>query len=594
MDYHFTAEEMAAASGIEDETFPEMGFIETPSESYSIPISPRSSPRPQKPEEQEVKRPHSESVFPEQVTRVYDRPLNGSVKSDSCPEASHPVIWTLSGLDSLKSRPSPDRELRTAEVNESRNVPLTYPIPDFSKVKPRVRLPIGDYHPPASRPSSMRESLSSHIMYMSTADIVREVLLNTTDGSIDPSAPSSTVPQDFRCRQEAITLVEQLQRTEINSGFFHPDGHCTPPSPYVGEQLAEILHTQSDKFLQQLQIYEDLLKRKQLKPSEQIEGLAQLNEGLDSLERGFLFAKEEHKLLQQRGEDVGHFDQERELGGLIFQCGMRMDELKEQAEQMRQDQPTCEAPPSPPPHPTPPSVPSEDGRWSLPQSPHMPLLVGPGSAAELEVSPASGEGDDEETDEEETLKCHYGSFKELPRTFEYNLREAAFFSGALGSHERPGVDETDRQRIGDMDEQRLVIREAETQFISGTFDLCRDSEIKTHTLRISCWHQKSAEQQVQSHLHMQPRVRPPRSLFIRPVATVRAERERVHSSSLSSLGETPASERRNSKLQPGSSRTLSQPDGVISPETDSGFIGSETCHLTPPAGPSPLHQGVSQ
>ncbi|XP_053267112.1 microtubule organization protein AKNA isoform X2 [Pleuronectes platessa] len=653
MDYHFTAEEMAAASGIEDETFPEMGFIETPSESHSSPISPRSSPRPQKSEEQEVKRPHSESVFPEQVTRVYDRPLNGSVKSDSCPEASHPVIWTLSGLESLKSRPSPDRELRTAEVNESRNLPLTYPTPDFSKVKPRVRLPIGDYHPPASRPSSMRESLSSHIMYMSTADIVREVLLNTTDGSVDPSAPSSTVPQDFRCRQEAITLVEQLQedhnrlltkhaeanntidrlrlkakvdlyseppqpghsvqsglssnsskvmtldfpraqRAEINSGSLHPDGHCTPPSPYVGEQLAEILHTQSDKFLQQLQIYEDLLKRKQLKPSEQIEGLAQLNEGLDSLERGFLFAREEHKLLQQRGEDVGHFDQERELGGLIFQCGMRMDELKEQAEQMRQDQPTCEAPPSPPPYPTPPSVPSEDGRWSLPQSPHMPLLVGPGSAAELEVSPASGEGDDEETDEEETLKCqylkpltgkrrrahqdfaeltdHYGSFKELPRTFEYNLREAAFFSGALGSHERPGVDETDRQRIGDMDEQRK-------------------SKPHSEGSPVGIRNQRSSRSSPSSHAAASPPTSPP---VYPPGGHRRAERERVHSSSLSSLGETPASERRNSKLQPGSSRTLSQPDGVISPETDSGFIGSETCHLTPPAGPSPHHQGVSQ
>ncbi|XP_062268232.1 microtubule organization protein AKNA-like [Platichthys flesus] len=653
MDHHFTAEEMAAASGIEDETFPEMGFTESPSQSYSSPISPRSSPRPQKSEEQEVKRPHTASVFPEQVTRVYDRPLNGSVKSDLCPEASHPVIWTLSGLESLKSKPSPDRELRTAEVNESRNVPLTYPIPDFSKVKPRVRLPIGDYRPPASRPSSIRESLSSHIMFMSTADIVREVLLNTTEGSIDPSAPSSSVPQDFRCRQEAITLVEQLQedhnrlltkhaeanntidrlrlkakvdlyseppqpghsvqsglsnnsskvmtldfpraqRAEINSGSLHSDGHSAPPSPYVGEQLAEILHTQSDKFLQQLQIYEDLLRRKQLKPSEQIRGLAQLNKGLDSLERGFLFAREEHKLLQQRGEDVGPFDQERELGGLIFQCGMRMDELKEQAEQMRQDQPTCEAPPSPPPHPTPPSAPSEDGRWSLPQSPHMPLLVGPESAAELEASPASGEGDDEETDDEGTLKCqylkpltgkhrraqqdfaaltdHYGSFKELPRTFEYNLREAAFFSGALGSHERPGVDETERQRIGDMDEQRIPEPHSEESPAGSRKQRSRRSCPSSHAA-----------------------TSPPASLPVHPRAGPRrAARERVHSSSLSSLGETPASERRNSKLQPGSSRTLNQPDGVISPETDSGFIGSETCHLTPPAGPSPLHQGASQ
>ncbi|XP_047200317.1 microtubule organization protein AKNA isoform X1 [Hippoglossus stenolepis] len=667
MDYHFTAEEMAAASGIEDETFPEMGFTESPPESHSSRISLRSSPRPQKSEMQEVKWPHTASVFPE-VTRVYDGPLNGSVESDQhhkqpgrsqrttnqmCPEASHSGIWTLSGAESLKSRPSPDRELRTPEVNESRIVPLTYPTPDFSKVKPKVRLPIGDYKPPVSRGSSMRESLSSHIMYMSPADIVREVLLNTTDRSPDPSAPNSNGPQDFRSRQEAITLVEQLQedhnrlltkhaeanntidrlrlkakvdlyseppqpghsvqsglshdsskvmtldfpraqRAEINSGSLHPDGHRAPPSPYVGEQLAEILHTQTDEFLQQLQIYEDLLKRKQLKPSEQMKGLSQLNEGLDSLERGFLFARDEHKLLNQRGEDVGHFDQQRELGGLIFQCGMRMDELKEQAEQMRQDQPTCEAPPSPPPHPTPPSAPSEDGRWSLPQSPLVPLLVDPGRAAELEVSPATEESDDEETGDEETLRCqylklltgkhrraeqdfaaladHYGSFQELPSTFEYNLREAAFFSGTLGSHERPGVDETERQRIGNMDERR----KSEPHY--------EESPVGIRT-------QRSSRSSPSSHADLSP----PASLPVPPPSGHReSERERFHSSSLSSLGETPASERRNSKLQPGSSRTLSQQDGVISPETDSGFIGSESCHLTPAAGPSPLHQGASQ
>ncbi|CAB1429675.1 unnamed protein product [Pleuronectes platessa] len=547
-----------------------MGFIETPSESYSIPISPRSSPRPQKPEEQEVKRPHSESVFPEQVTRVYDRPLNGSVKSDSCPEASHPVIWTLSGLDSLKSRPSPDRELRTAEVNESRNVPLTYPIPDFSKVKPRVPplcLRTSDVDKEAiTLVEQLQEDhnrlLTKHAEANNTIDRLR--LKAKVDLYSEPPQPGHSVQSGLSSNSSKVMTLDfpLAQRAEINSGSLHPDGHRTPPSPYVGEQLAEILHTQSDKFLQQLQIYEDLLKRKQLKPSEQIEGLAQLNEGLDSLERGFLFAKEEHKLLQQRGEDVGHFDQERELGGLIFQCGMRMDELKEQAEQMRQDQPTCEAPPSPPPHPTPPSVPSEDGD-GVSHRAHICLCWW---VQEVQQSWRRAHQDFA------ALTDHYGSFKELPRTFEYNLREAAFFSGALGSHERPGVDETDRQRIGDMDEQRK-------------------SKPHSEGSPVGIRNQRSSRSSPSSHAAASP----PTSLPVYPPSGHRrAERERVHSSSLSSLGETPASERRNSKLQPGSSRTLSQPDGVISPETDSGFIGSETCHLTPPAGPSPLHQGVSQ
>ena len=89
-----------------------------------------------------------------------------------------------------------------------RLVPRTYSMPDYSKVKPKVRLPKGNNMPPVSRRSSRRESLSSHVMYMSTADIVREVLLNR---SPDPSAPNCHLPQDFRSRQEVISLVQQLQ-----------------------------------------------------------------------------------------------------------------------------------------------------------------------------------------------------------------------------------------------------------------------------------------------------------------------------------------------------------------------------------------------
>lgn len=54
---------------------------------------------------------------------------------------------------------------------------------------------------------------------MSPADIVKEVLLDATDEPPTPSAcdrpPASaltaTVPKDFRCRQQATTLLQQLQ-----------------------------------------------------------------------------------------------------------------------------------------------------------------------------------------------------------------------------------------------------------------------------------------------------------------------------------------------------------------------------------------------
>lgn len=99
-------------------------------------------------------------------------------------------------------------------------MPLSYRTPDFSKVEPKVRFPKG-YKPPESRRSAKRESLSPEppLVFKSPADIVKEVLLNTPDGSPAPSdsyrpptsALNSIVPQEFRCRQQATTLLEQLQ-----------------------------------------------------------------------------------------------------------------------------------------------------------------------------------------------------------------------------------------------------------------------------------------------------------------------------------------------------------------------------------------------
>ncbi|XP_040014130.1 microtubule organization protein AKNA isoform X2 [Xiphias gladius] len=693
-----TAEEVTAAPGTEAESFPEMGFIESLPQSHSSHISLKSSPRPQKFEKQEQEGLQTADVLPEQLMvksyrEAYNGPLKGSVKTDShheqpshsqrkirqpSPEAKHSRIHSLSAVraDSLKSRQSPDRELGTprartkaAEANESRNGSLSYRTPDFSKVEPRVRFPKGCYKPPKSRRSSKRESLSPEppIVFKSPADIVKEVLLNTTDGSPAPSdsnrppmsSPNSTVPQEFRCRQQATTLLEQLQedynrlltkyaeaentidrlrleakvnlfserpkpshlvqsaqchnaskfitldflqaqRAVINSASLHPNEHNAQQSLQEGQQLAKILYNQADKFLQQLKTFEDLLKTEKLKPFAQMKGLLQLGEGLSSLERGYLSARDEHKLLQQQGAEISHFDPERELEGLIYQCGLHMDELKEQVEQARQEQPTCEASPSPPPQPTPSSALSEGGETlSHPQSPPVALLVDPGRAAEVELSSAGEERVEEEaeTDDEKsqnslylkplnhknrrveqdfaTLMDHYQSSKELPKNVDHSLREGALLSAALGTGTQPGETERQGQGSGNMEVQKsLPQRKAESDHQPSV------DNSKQRTSRYSPPSRRASSQSTLLPVHP-------------PSSHRRLEMGKFHSSSLSSLGEITASERRNFKLQTGSRRVLSQ-DGIISPETDSGFVGSESSHLTPATVPSPLHQRASQ
>ncbi|XP_017163173.1 uncharacterized protein akna isoform X3 [Poecilia reticulata] len=224
---------------------------------------------------------------------------------------------------------------------------------------------------------------------------------SSCDINTSTKAASSTVPPEFRCRHQATTLLQQLQedydrlltkyaeaentidrlRLEakvnldselpkaghavlaglnqtasklLKMDLFYPHramtgspGRATHqekldasslPSDF-GQQLSNILFTQSEKFLQQVQTFEDLLKNDKLASLEELKcGVSQLYEGLNSLERGYLLARDEHKLLQQKGLETQHFDPERTLESLIFQCGLRMEDLKEQVEQVEQVQ----------------------------------------------------------------------------------------------------------------------------------------------------------------------------------------------------------------------------------------------------------------
>ncbi|CAB1429678.1 unnamed protein product [Pleuronectes platessa] len=133
---------------------------------------------------------------------------------------------------------------------------------------------------------------------------------------------------------------------------------------YNGPSVEEKLNEKASVLMVRVKNYQYVLDGNVLTITEQMKGLEQLQEKLNALEKLYMVIFKE-----QRGRAGRPFDYKREVDKLIYECGQSLDELKEQAEQMSQDQPTWEAPPStpPPPHPTPPSVSSEDGRWRLPQ-----------------------------------------------------------------------------------------------------------------------------------------------------------------------------------------------------------------------------------
>ncbi|KAM6975905.1 LOW QUALITY PROTEIN: uncharacterized protein akna [Tautogolabrus adspersus] len=698
---HFTAEEITAAPGIEAETLPELSSIESIQESPRSHKSLKSSPRP---EEKLRASPQPAAMFSEDVvSNCHSKETNGSLSGmvkpgkhhkqptpsqrktkKHPPEASHSRTRCLGTgrADSSRQITPCDRELReprsrsnAAKVDESMREPLSYRTPDFSKVEPRVRFPKGGYTPPKSGRSVKRESLAPEppVVFKSPAEIVKEVLLNTPDGSPEPSgscraqscAPLSIVPQEFRSQQQAITLSEQLQenynilltkhaeakntidrlrlgakvnlysdppkpghlvqsglnrepskvmtldfpqaqRAEINSASLHPNGPSPQRSkfirspsatssqgPQLGQQLASILDSEAEKFLQQLHTFEDLLKTKQLKPVEQMEGVSQLAEGLDSLERGYLMARDEHKLLLQQGAEIGYFDPERELEGRIFQCGLSMEEVKEHVEQMPEEPPTCEAPPTPQPDLIP-SFPSERGETlTQPKSHHVPSLVDPGEEVMLEECSASEESKEESLTsiylklldskqrcvEQDLVKPvdHYQSFKEFPKRRDHGQKDSTSLSAAGRTNMQPVDQEkgTQNHRAGNVESQKSLQQRQSTH---------RDSPPTCSRKQLT-----SRPSPPSGRLSSQS-ISPP---ALSPSSRRSVEMGKSHSSSLSSLGEITALERRNTKLQTGISRVLSQ-DGIISPEMDSGFVGSESSRLTPAAAPSPLHQRAAE
>ncbi|KAL6097192.1 akna [Pungitius sinensis] len=685
---HFTAEEMAAAPGIDAETLPEMSFTESPPESPSSHVSHTFSPRCAEVKLRAPSRPAAATSAKEGASTQYSicRADTGPLKASDTSGIPHKQptpsprkmrqkspesacsgngSLSLAKADSLtfkhqtadKEQATPRTWTAAAELNESRKGPLSYRTPDFTKVEPRVRFPKEGYNPPRSRRSCERKSLSPEpiFVFKSPAGIVKEVALNTTDGpplsphcpNTPTSAPNPAGPQELRGRQQAATLLDQLekdynklltkyaeaentidrlrleakvnlysdppkpghlvqsrlnrdsstymkldfpqaQRAAFNSTSLHPNGHSNhqksssacpstrSPDPQVGQQLAKILYHQADKFLQQLQTFDDLLRSKTLRPFDQMKGLSQIAEGLNSLERGYLFARDEHKVLQQGGAQILPFDSERELEGLIFQCGLRMEELKEQVEQMQQEQPTCEAPPSPPPHPTPSSVPSEGGELlTHPQSP--PAAVEVSSAPEvsdeeeetlnsLYLKPQNGKQRHVEQDFP-SLIDHYQSFKELP-----SQRGRASPSAALSSDVLPA--EQEGRRPGDLQVWKGLPQRKDK---SNHLDSAPVGSVKQQAIEPSYPSHRASSQSTSLHpLH--------------PLSSRRRlELGKSHSSSLSSLGEVTASGKRNAKPQTGSTGGLSQ-DGVISPETDSGFVCSESSRPTPAAALSSLHQ----
>ncbi|KAJ8792613.1 hypothetical protein J1605_019832 [Eschrichtius robustus] len=133
-------------------------------------------------------------------------------------------------ISPLKPPPRPARQDRppprpgaTLAGHSSSDAPkygqgrLNYPLPDFSKVGPRVKFPKDEsYRPPKARNHSrLPEGPARPLIFKSPAEIVRELL--SSSGEVcpgedpPPTHPTTRVPREFQTPEQATKLVHQLQ-----------------------------------------------------------------------------------------------------------------------------------------------------------------------------------------------------------------------------------------------------------------------------------------------------------------------------------------------------------------------------------------------
>ncbi|XP_043078469.1 microtubule organization protein AKNA-like [Puntigrus tetrazona] len=323
-----------------------------------------------------------------------------------------------------------------------------YPLPDFSKVAPKVKIPKGNggFKPISPSPAMVRAQSSPGILAKTassckpTADIISRVL----EDSIMPpenvfadkevahqlqveydrllakyTESENLIGQQFHASSEPSVTIDWNDATSNNENTkltaTNPQAPAAGPSEKQfslqnsqpvetesqsltdGERLTSELRDIIRSFMEKVDEFKTCVSAMSMNKEEQQMVLKSMMEAQDQLERNYLTKREEHRALEMQNyrgltRNTGEFDPDREVEGQIFRIGMHLEDIKEQI-----DRNVCHVfyPPS---YSTPSPPPCEDIRVS---SPHPSLH----EESVFSISPVrhnTEDNDDEETTEDHT------------------------------------------------------------------------------------------------------------------------------------------------------------------------------------------------
>nr|XP_055057190.1 uncharacterized protein LOC129441538 isoform X2 [Misgurnus anguillicaudatus] len=308
-----------------------------------------------------------------------------SVDDEEEDEDNHPK-QSCNSLDLSKADPKLTFS-RTRSFSEMKygQGQVHYPLPDFSKVAPKVKIPKGNgsVKPIGQLPTIPRVQSSPGILGKSpssctaTADVISRVL----EDSLYFSDKDEQAGLAHQLQAEYDRLIAKYTETENLIGQIHASSEpsvsinwnetiCnndntkltakTPQAPTAGsgveqrslvqnsspaqtdakilsdgDRLTSELKDIINSFTQKVDEFKTCVQTMTMNVEEQQMVLKSMMEAQDQLERNYLTKREEHRALEMQNymgisRNTGEFDPDREVEGQIFRIGMHLEDIKEQ------------------------------------------------------------------------------------------------------------------------------------------------------------------------------------------------------------------------------------------------------------------------
>ncbi|XP_061695569.1 uncharacterized protein LOC133511014 [Syngnathoides biaculeatus] len=384
---HFSREELLRTGRpIAAETLPEVSLLESADE-IPCSISTRDnmtalisiSERPS------VKSFHSNE---KREPLEEDKTTSCQNESDVTPPQCEESEVAIRKISHLRSRSFGELKYGQGQVH--------YPLPDFSKVAPKVKIPKGPSGPlrvvpqvlnPLIRAQSSpgildvisrvledsdlqssqkpqvvkdtNEQTSPHLVHHLQAEYDRRLTKYDRSENIMFKMRLGTNPSSDICVEDdsgkssegvhvgpvaphilpSENVVEKLKTP--NQDAMDPNNASHQECPSEAEKITAELRADIRQFMETVNDFKQSVSNMAVSPEEQQMMLRSLMEAQDQLERKYMSKKDEHRTLEMQSylglcKNVGTFDPNRLLEGDIFRVGMRLEDIKEMIDKNRQ------------------------------------------------------------------------------------------------------------------------------------------------------------------------------------------------------------------------------------------------------------------